>query len=274
MPASNQANSPTPSSTVRRHRLADSPVGLVAIGVRCRSVPHVAEHLDAAHGGRTWRSAVDGRFGPGYALARLIATPLFRLLWRCPRGRWWAAAAPGSGDCRCQPRLVLRFRRADHDGPPHAQLRRQGRVPRQLEDAAAVTGVRHDPRRSQRRAPRRGCPQDRRRGPAGGQDVRHLPGRHPLSRRRPARRPHRRRLPRDGHGRTDRADGIVGTDRIQPPGTRVPRPFRPVTVRFGNPIDPADYAGSRRHRRRLITTDVMTAIQALSGQTQAEPAIS
>ena len=55
--------------------------------------------------------------------------------------------------------------------------------------------------------------------------------------------------------------GIVGTHRIQPPGTRVPRPFRPVTVRFGNPIDPADYAGSRRHRRRLITTDVMTAIQ-------------
>ena len=67
--------------------------------------------------------------------------------------------------------------------------------------------------------------------------------------------------------------GIVGTDRIQPPGTRVPRPFRPVTVRFGNPIDPADYAGSRRHRRRLITTDVMTAIQALSGQTRAEPVI-
>ena len=66
--------------------------------------------------------------------------------------------------------------------------------------------------------------------------------------------------------------GIVGTDRVQPPGTRVPRPFRPVTVRFGHPIDPAAYTGSRRHRRRLITTDVMTAIQALSGQTQAEPA--
>jgi 1-acyl-sn-glycerol-3-phosphate acyltransferase len=67
--------------------------------------------------------------------------------------------------------------------------------------------------------------------------------------------------------------GIVGTDRIQPPGTRVPRPFRPVTVRFGAPIDPAGYAGSRRHRRRLITTDMMTAIQVLSGQTRAEPAI-
>jgi 1-acyl-sn-glycerol-3-phosphate acyltransferase len=66
--------------------------------------------------------------------------------------------------------------------------------------------------------------------------------------------------------------GIVGTARIQPPGTRVPRPFRPVTVRFGAPIDPTTYSGSRRHRRRLITDDVMTAIQSLSGQDHSEPA--
>ena len=64
--------------------------------------------------------------------------------------------------------------------------------------------------------------------------------------------------------------GIVGTDRIQPPGTRVPRPFRPVTVRFGAPIDPAAYVGSRRVRRRLITNDLMAAIQSLSGQDQAD----
>ena len=57
--------------------------------------------------------------------------------------------------------------------------------------------------------------------------------------------------------------GIVGTNRVQPPGTRVPRPFRPVTVRFGSPIDPTIYAGSRRQRRRLITDDVMTSIQSL-----------
>jgi 1-acyl-sn-glycerol-3-phosphate acyltransferase len=59
--------------------------------------------------------------------------------------------------------------------------------------------------------------------------------------------------------------GIVGTGRVQPPGTRIPRPFRPVTVRFGSPIDPTVYAGSRRQRRRLITNDVMTSIQALAG---------
>jgi len=60
--------------------------------------------------------------------------------------------------------------------------------------------------------------------------------------------------------------GIVGTDRIQPPGTRVPRPFRPVVVRFGTAIDPTTYVGGHRHRRRLITDDVMTAIHSLSGQ--------
>ena len=60
--------------------------------------------------------------------------------------------------------------------------------------------------------------------------------------------------------------GIVGTDRIQPPGTWVPRPFRPVVVRFVTAIDPTTYVGGHRHRRRLITDDVMTAIHSLSGQ--------
>ncbi len=60
--------------------------------------------------------------------------------------------------------------------------------------------------------------------------------------------------------------GIVGTDRIQPPGTRVPRPFRAVVVRFGATIDPTTYTGGHRQSRRLITDDVMTAIHSLSGQ--------
>ncbi len=60
--------------------------------------------------------------------------------------------------------------------------------------------------------------------------------------------------------------GIVGTDRIQPFGTRVPRLFRPAVVRFGAPIEPDDYEGSGRDRRRRITDDVMTAISQLSGQ--------
>jgi 1-acyl-sn-glycerol-3-phosphate acyltransferase len=61
--------------------------------------------------------------------------------------------------------------------------------------------------------------------------------------------------------------GIVGTDHIQPRGARVPRPFRSAIVRFGRPVDPDGYDGSRRVPRRRITRDVMTAISQLSGQT-------
>jgi 1-acyl-sn-glycerol-3-phosphate acyltransferase len=60
--------------------------------------------------------------------------------------------------------------------------------------------------------------------------------------------------------------GIIGTAGIQPPGARVPRPFRAAAIRFGPPIDPSSYGGGRRTRRRRITEDVMTAIQSLSGQ--------
>ena len=61
--------------------------------------------------------------------------------------------------------------------------------------------------------------------------------------------------------------GIIGTNRIQPPGARLPRPFRPAVVRFGAPIDPARYRGTRRQCRRQITSDVMKAIGELTGQT-------
>jgi 1-acyl-sn-glycerol-3-phosphate acyltransferase len=68
--------------------------------------------------------------------------------------------------------------------------------------------------------------------------------------------------------------GIVGTDRIQPVGARVPRPFRAAVVRFGSPIEPAAYDGSRRDRRRRITHDVMSAISQLSGQVYVGPDLS
>ena len=61
--------------------------------------------------------------------------------------------------------------------------------------------------------------------------------------------------------------GIVGTDRIQPRGARLPRPFRSAVVRFGAPIEPGGYDGTRHDRRRRITRDVMSAIGQLSGQT-------
>lgn len=64
--------------------------------------------------------------------------------------------------------------------------------------------------------------------------------------------------------------GLVGTERIQPPGARTPRPFRPATVRFGRPLAPGSYTGSARQRRRQLTADLMVAIADLSGQARAE----
>jgi 1-acyl-sn-glycerol-3-phosphate acyltransferase len=63
--------------------------------------------------------------------------------------------------------------------------------------------------------------------------------------------------------------GIIGTDAIQPPGARLPRPFRPLRVRFGRPIDASTYSGTPRDQRRRITHDVMAAIGDLTGQTRA-----
>src|SRR3954451_4362276 len=36
--------------------------------------------------------------------------------------------------------------------------------------------------------------------------------------------------------------GLVGTDRMQPIGSHIPRPCRGVRVSFGEPVDPADFA--------------------------------
>ena len=60
--------------------------------------------------------------------------------------------------------------------------------------------------------------------------------------------------------------GLIGTDRIQPIGARVPRPFRRATVRFGEPLDPASYGGSPRRRRQMLTDDLMEAVRRLSRQ--------
>jgi 1-acyl-sn-glycerol-3-phosphate acyltransferase len=64
--------------------------------------------------------------------------------------------------------------------------------------------------------------------------------------------------------------GLVGTDRIQPVGARVPRPFRRATVRFGAPLDPSSYGGSPRRRRQMLTDDLMEAIRRLSHQEMSD----
>src|SRR5919202_2124777 len=64
--------------------------------------------------------------------------------------------------------------------------------------------------------------------------------------------------------------GLTGTDRVQPVGARGVR-IAPVRVRFGPPVDPADYAGLPAGRaRRALTDEVMERIAALSPQQRAD----
>jgi 1-acyl-sn-glycerol-3-phosphate acyltransferase len=60
---------------------------------------------------------------------------------------------------------------------------------------------------------------------------------------------------------------VIGTDRAQPAGTRIPRPRR-ITIRFGDPLDFQRYDGmdGAPAIRRAITDEIMYAILELSGQ--------
>ena len=62
--------------------------------------------------------------------------------------------------------------------------------------------------------------------------------------------------------------GIIGSDAIQPPDVRFPKPFRRVHIRFGRPIDVEHYADRADDRLilRQITDEVMYEIRNLSGQ--------
>ena len=62
--------------------------------------------------------------------------------------------------------------------------------------------------------------------------------------------------------------GILGTRSIQPPDVAMPKPFRPVEVRFGRPIRPAasESVSDPRMRLRQITDELMFEIRALTGQ--------
>ena len=61
--------------------------------------------------------------------------------------------------------------------------------------------------------------------------------------------------------------GLVGTDEVQPIDSRLPKLFRHVTIRFGEPIDPARYSGREHDRMALreLTDEVMYEINELSG---------
>ncbi len=61
---------------------------------------------------------------------------------------------------------------------------------------------------------------------------------------------------------------MIGTDRAQPVGRRVPRPFLSITVRIGAPLEfdrPPEQAEDREVLRQ-VTDEVMEALRSLSGQ--------
>ena len=62
--------------------------------------------------------------------------------------------------------------------------------------------------------------------------------------------------------------GIVGTDLVQPPDARSPKPFRRVHIRFGRPISVEKYCDRATDRLvlRQITDEVMFEIRNLTGQ--------
>jgi 1-acyl-sn-glycerol-3-phosphate acyltransferase len=62
---------------------------------------------------------------------------------------------------------------------------------------------------------------------------------------------------------------LIGTDKVQPVGKRLPRPVRGIHVQFGAPIDPSRQltAGARPAQvRRELTDHVMASIHRMSGQ--------
>ena len=60
---------------------------------------------------------------------------------------------------------------------------------------------------------------------------------------------------------------MIGTDRVLPPGSKIPRLSR-ISVRVGKPLSfgALRATGTGARQRRAVTDEVMRAIQALSGQ--------
>jgi 1-acyl-sn-glycerol-3-phosphate acyltransferase len=58
--------------------------------------------------------------------------------------------------------------------------------------------------------------------------------------------------------------GLRGTEAVQAPGQTLPRPFKPVTIRFGPPIEPP--INHTPSRLREVTDTVVASIGALCNQ--------
>ena len=63
------------------------------------------------------------------------------------------------------------------------------------------------------------------------------------------------------------AVAMIGTDKIQPTGQRIPNLY-PLTIRIGAPLDFSRYAGMEHDRfvLRSMTDEIMYELMTLSGQ--------
>ena len=172
---------------------------------------------------------------------------------------------PGDGAAHhlSQPRVGDRLVPVAVGAAAADHLRRQGRVPRQLEDQAPVPGPRHDPHRPLGRRLQPPGARRRRRGTRARASCSASTPRAPAvatascTGATPARPGWRcARVPRWCRS------VIVGTREIQPPGRSVPRLFRPCAIRIGRPIDvghyrdrPDDHLVLRRAHRRADVRD-------------------
>ncbi len=61
--------------------------------------------------------------------------------------------------------------------------------------------------------------------------------------------------------------GLIGTDEVQPVDKRMPRLFRPVTIRFGEPLEPERFGDYEQEHLALreLTDELMYEIGQLSG---------
>lgn len=62
--------------------------------------------------------------------------------------------------------------------------------------------------------------------------------------------------------------GIVGTDTIQPPDAKMPKPFKPAVIEIGRPVQTKRFSERKDQRLvlRQITDEVMYEIREMTGQ--------
>ena len=178
-----------------------------------------------------------------YWILKVVLSPVFFLLWRV-KVEGVSTSRPRAGRAGRQPPVVLRLLLPPPGAAAPGDLRGQGRVLRQLADGLVLPGRRPDPHEPRAAATPPSGPSTR---PPRSSTPAGLLGIYPEGTRAPDPRLHK------GHTGVARLSlrcdvpiipvGIVGTRAVQPPGSRLMRPFHagdhPVRAAGDLPCTPA-----------------------------------